>query len=1317
MSFSPKWAALAVALASIAFLVGAVPAGAAIVQQEVNGDQLTITADGENDEITLSVVNGNIAVNGVETDPVIPADGDAEIVVNSGGGNDTVSASALVAGTYKSLVLNGGDGNDLLTGGANGVGLGISDVLNGDAGNDTLTGGKGTDTVNGGLDDDVMIWNNGDATDVNNGEAGNDEVVINGSPSVETGDINTYRPVNPADPANLRVLFARTNLVPFTVNFDAEKLTVNGLAGNDTMSPDAAAPTGLATRTALSLNGGDGNDSITGGDGNDVINGDLGDDSLIGAKGADTVKGGDGDDLMVWNNGDGSDVNDGDAGIDTVESNGAPVGETYNYEAAAGRVLFKRVAGAPAFTIDFTAEKLLVNSIGGDDKFEQVGAGLLAPLLITINAGDGLDTIKGSDGSDTLNGDADNDVIESLAGVDTLSGGTGNDRLVGGGGGDAVSGGDGDDVMIWNNGDATDVNNGEAGNDEVVINGSPSLETGDINTYRPVNAADPANLRVLFARTNLVPFTVNFDAEKLTVNGLAGNDTMSPDAASPTGLATRTTLSLSGGDGNDSITGGDGNDVINGDLGNDTLIGGKGIDTVSGGDNNDRMIWNNGDGSDVNDGDAGIDTVESNGAEVAETYNYEAAAGRVLLKRVAGAPNFTIDFTAENLVVNSLAGTDTFAATSGGLAGLTSITVNAGDDNDTIVGGDGGDRLVGGKGTDTVNGADGDDLMVWNNGDGSDTNDGDAGIDTVESNGADVAETYNYEAAAPRVLLKRVAGAPAFTIDFTAERLVVNSFGGADTFEQAGLGVPATLITVNAGNDNDLVKGSEGIDSLNGDSGNDTLIGAKGNDIVKGGDGNDLMIWNPGDGDDVNDGDDGVDTVESNGAPVAETYTYEAAAGRVLFKRIAGAPAFTIDFTAEELLVKSIGGDDTFEPIGGGLAPLAITIEAGIGNDTVKGGDGPDELRGEDGADVLNGGAGDDLLLGGIENDQIAGGDNDDSLVGNEGDDRLVGDKGLDIMLGGNDDDVVVWNNGDASDEAVGNAGDDLLEVNGAPVGDDLKLVVGGFERTNLVPFTIELDGDSGEFEQVSVNSGGGADTFAVSPGLAGLLVSANGGDGNDELSGSVETDSFAGDAGDDTLLAGAANDTVNGGAGEDEVDGQDGNDQLATRDGQSDVVHGGAGTDSAVTDALTVDLVDGVENLDATQVPGPAAPPPPIKVTPPPPTPDRVALLPKLGKVAVAASGKKLVAKVPVSCPATEAGGCRTTLKVETKAGRKAVGSKTLRLAAGARTTASINIAPGAAKLAVNGKLAVRLRITSTDAAGNTANRTVAITLKLPRS
>ena len=308
----------------------------------------------------------------------------------------------------------------------------------------------------------------------------------------------------------------------------------------------------------------------------------------------------------------------------------------------------------------------------------------------------------------------------------------------------------------------------------------------------------------------------------------------------------------------------------------------------------------------------------------------------------------------------------------------------------------------------------------------------------------------------------------------------------------------------------------------------------------------------------------------------------------------------------------------------------------------------------------------------------------------------------------------MVWNNGDGTDFNQGDAGFDRVEVNGSPTaGDVFKLSLNTnaaltagqpevkFERTNLVPFAVNIH--KATTEAIAVNGGGGNDEFTVSPGLTDLLVSASGDAGNDRLTGNDEADSFFG---------GSGNDILTPGGGSDLADGEVGDDELFTRDKAGDLVRGGTGTDSAQTDSTTVDASSGVEKLDATPLPTP------------PPAGDTTALLPKLGKAKVVRSRGKLVARVPVSCPAAEAGGCRTTLTLQTakavKLGRVrasvVLGSKTVRLRGGQRTTVSIRLARGASGLAKRGKLAARARVATADAAGNRATKSVAVALRIPR-
>ena len=505
-------------------------------------------------------------------------------------------------------------------------------------------------------------------------------------------------------------------------------------------------------------------------------------------------------------------------------------------------------------------------------------------------------------------------------------------------------------------------------------------------------------------------------------------------------------------------------------------------------------------------------------------------------------------------------------------------------------------------------------------------------------------------------------------------KIVIDAGDGADTVDASALATTDYLaLTVNGGNGDDLLTGGSDNDHLLGDGGNDRVVGFRGNDDLEGGDGNDMLVWNNGDNTDVVNGNAGADEVEINGAPTAgDVFTAVPNAGRVLFTRTNLVP-FTVDFSAERLTVNGLGGDDTFNG-DAGLAPLTLlTLNGGPGVDSLSGGDGPD---------------------------LITGGEGDDKLDGAGGDDRVVGDRGTDRLSGGDGNDVLVWNNGDGSDLADGNTGFDDVEINGSPTaGDAFRVRPNGaraaIDRTNLVPFTVDFDA-----ETLTVNGGGGDDQLTVSPGLPGLPVTANGGSDNDSLTGAEEADS---------LVGGTGNDTLTGGGGSDLLDGQDGDDHVLARDGRGDLVRGGAGNDSAQTDALTVDAVDGIEAIDAT---------------PPPPAPDTTALLPTLGHIKVVRSHGHLIARVPLSCPTAETGGCQTTVTLTTgrtiRLGRVraalVLGSKSVSLRGGQNRTLPIPVAAGVAKLARHGTVSTRVQIETRDAVGNAAVRRVAVSLRIPR-
>src|SRR3954454_24540556 len=78
----------------------------------------------------------------------------------------------------------------------------------------------------------------------------------------------------------------------------------------------------------------------------------------------------------------------------------------------------------------------------------------------------------------------------------------------------------------------------------------------------------------------------------------------------------------------------------------------------------------------------------------------------------------------------------------------------------------------------------------------------------------------------------------------------------------------AGRLTIDGGTGDDIIVGGPSLDTLRGGDGDDRLTGGPNakptKESIEGGAGNDVMIWNNGDGDDVDDGGDGIDEMQFN---------------------------------------------------------------------------------------------------------------------------------------------------------------------------------------------------------------------------------------------------------------------------------------------------------------------------------------------------------------------------------------------------------------------------------------------------------------------
>jgi Ca2+-binding RTX toxin-like protein len=421
----------------------------------------------------------------------------------------------------------------------------------------------------------------------------------------------------------------------------------------------------------------------------------------------------------------------------------------------------------------------------------------------------------------------------------------------------------------------------------------------------------------------------------------------------------------------------------------------------------------------------------------------------------------------DTLTLNEANGALPRAAISGGGGNDSLIGGSAADQlfgqagNDTLLGKGGNDFLFGGTDNDTLTGGDaddqvfgqsGDDRMIWNPGDDTDLNEGGVGMDTSEINGGNGAEIFAVTANGLRVRFDRTNPAP-FSIDIgTTERLVVNANGGDDAFSATGNLAALIQLTVDGGTGNDTIDGSNGADTLLGGDGNDTIDGNQGNDIAFLGAGDDVFIWNPGDGSDTIEGQAGHDTMQFNGANIAENIDLSANGGRLrFFRNIANIVMDTNDVEqinfaalggADVITVNDLSGTDVTEvnlnlagtPGGssGDSQPDAVIVNGTNGDDVVV-------IAGNaNGVSVfglaaqinitaadssmdrltVKALAGDDVVeASGLASNGIQltadGGDGDDVLIGGEGNDTLLGAAGDDVLLGGPGIDVLDGGPGD----------------------------------------------------------------------------------------------------------------------------------------------------------------------------------------------------------------------------------------------------------------------------------------------------------------
>ncbi len=613
-------------------------------------------------------------------------------------------------------------------------------------------------------------------------------------------------------------------------------------------------------------------------------------------------------------------------------------------------------------------------------------------------AGD--DTLYGFEGNDVLSGGSGNDELHGHNGDDILLGGDGNDVLYAGFGNDTLTGGAGDDIMYDTKINSYGENTLQTfifapghGKDTVILdsdmNGSNILRFQNADASSAVYSRQGNHLliqaygdgsqvlvRDVFSDEgefikNDVWFEfadkkLNSAEVKALINGLNLPDTESVNRIA----GTWEDDVLTGSSGKDEITGWGGNDTFIGKAGDDILIGSYGADTY---------VFDRGHGADIiRESSSQVNTLLFNHAQL-EDAQFSRSGNDLIIKAYGGEDQVTVQnyfsyiagyfqfafsdktLTAEDMGQISIRyeGSDRNDDYLAGAGTQDEIYGNAG--NDQLFTYAGNDTLVGGRGDDLLSGGEGADTYVFERGHGRDKvfdyGEGAADTNILRFKGANY--FYNYFSRSGNDLIIKAfgenSGDSVVIRRYFAGQIYLNENDQTANqdyryyrfeFDDKTITYQdmASLSVRGAGSANDdILLGSNTLDTILAGMGNDQVAGGSGNDQLYGGAGND-QLW----------GDAGND------------YLYGE--------------------NGDDILT---GGDDR------------DVLSGGNGNDKLSGGDGDDRLEGGNGNDVLEGGSGSDRMFGNNGNDTLIGGFGNDTLNGGAGGDTYVFSKlyGKDVII------------------------------------------------------------------------------------------------------------------------------------------------------------------------------------------------------------------------------------------------------------------------------------------------------------------------------
>ncbi len=776
----------------------------------------------------------------------------------------------------------------------------------------------------------------------------------------------------------------------------------------------------------LTINGGAGDDTITGTTGTDTILGGTGDDTIYTTAGNDVITGGAGNNTIVLTSATDNptivltkgenlilDVHNVDATIGNysyefdknnllIKNNGVTVATIKNFGAsdatgATGSVLLHYTAtpyNSAAHNTDyidlkndaifeysdFTAKKSSYT-----DKWysSTIDASSLNSEIVknnkgaTINAGAGNDIISGSGFNDTINGGDGDDKIYVGGGNDTITGGKGtNEIFLKTGASPTIVLTKGEKLIIRANTVTTGVNLSYDKNNLLIKDTATSTVIATIKNFKnsDVTGADGAVILDINGNYNIATNTgtqfIDLKNNDLSAYGIASssadfsakkmsfNDSYLSSVINATSLDTDATLAAKYAKVKDTqkkgatINANGGNDVITGSMYNDTINAGDGNDTIN--------------------ATAGIDTIT--GGKGTNTAVYGAGLA------VAGW------------------GTDTYNLTQGENLNLNLIAVGLSYD-DLNISVSGNDIVITSNKAGTAKGSQ---IILKNYGKTNVTGDSGSVTLTTTSGTKNLADVY---------LIKDSFVGSSYTGTWHNEYIDASSYSSAN-----GKG-----ITINAVAGNNIITGSTSADTIKGGTGNDTIKGGKGDDNLYGVAGNNTFEFGTGDGSDKVYSGKGSDTLYFNTTTAANSLTYVREGNNLVVS------GYSDNVTDKVTVVNYFSGTSSIKAIKTNAAPTAVDIANITFNavETVAGVD----VKNTANAYSVNAKTGAITITGSKLSENINGGTGDDVLKGTAGKNIIDGKAGNDSLYSGTDADTFKFAKGYGVDTIYNSINTDKIDL------------------------------------------------------------------------------------------------------------------------------------------------------------------------------------------------------------------------------------------------------------------------------------------------